>query len=172
MHLGSQGSVPQPSPDGPALIGIVLCMTNSIVAAVNLMLSPVCRRFPDLKIVFSEGGIGWVPAALERADRQYLRHKDWHGVEEPLPSEIFRRNMYCCMIEEPVGITYRHDIGVERILWECDYPHADTPWPHSQKQVGEVLGEVPDDEVAAITHGNAERLFRWRRADPALATVG
>lgn len=172
MHLGSQGSVPKPSPDGPALIGIVAIMANSLVAAVNLMLAPTCRRFPDLKIAFSEGGIGWVPAALERADRQFERHLSWHGVEGPKPSEIFRRNMYCCMIDEPVGIGYRHDIGLDRIMWEADYPHADTPWPHSQKAVGELVVGIPDDEVEAITHGNAERVFRWKVADPALATVG
>ncbi len=171
MHLGSQGEVPKPSPDGPALVGIVLVMTNSIVASVNLMLSPVCRRFPGLQIAFSEGGMGWVPAALERADRQFLRHKSWSGVDDPLPSEIFRRNMYACMIDEPVGIGYRHDVGVDRILWECDYPHADTPWPHSQKECAELFDGVPADEVAAITHGNAERLFRWQRADAALATI-
>jgi predicted TIM-barrel fold metal-dependent hydrolase len=142
-----------------------------MVAAINLMLAPTCRTFPGLKIVFSEGGIGWAPAAIERADRQVIRHRSWCGIPDPLPSEIFRRNMWVCMIEEPVGIRFRHDIGIDKILWECDYPHADTPWPHAQKGAAEVFADVPPAEVDAITHGNAERLFRWQMADPALAAI-
>jgi predicted TIM-barrel fold metal-dependent hydrolase len=172
MHLGSQGRVPKPSPDGPAVIGIVACIANTMVAAINLMLAPTCRNFPGLKIVFSEGGIGWVPAAIERADRQVIRHRSWAGIPDPLPSEIFRRNMWVCTIEEPVGIKYRHDIGVDKILWESDYPHADTPWPFAQKGAAEVFADVPQDEVDLITHRNAENLFRWKITDPSLATVG
>lgn len=170
MHIGTSGGLSSPSPDAPGFEGIspvtiALAGVNSFVASVNLAMSPVPHKFPTVKIVFSEGGIGWVPAAVERADRQLLRHNQWSGVDSSLlPSEVFRRNFWFCMIEEPVGITYRHDIGVDRILWECDYPHVDTPWPHSQKAVDEVMGELPADERAAICHGNAERLFRWEMA--------
>ena len=151
-----------PSPDAPFILSIALASLNAFEASVNLMMSPVPRKFPDIKLVFSEGGIGWIPAALERADRQFLRHRLWADMaDNPLPSEVFRRNMWVCMIEEPIGITFREHIGVDRILWECDYPHADTPWPYSQKQVAEEFADVPRDEVEAITHGNAEALFRW-----------
>ena len=62
---------------------------------------------------------------------------------------------------------YRDDIGVDHIMWECDYPHADTPWPDSQSTTAGVLkaAEVSDDEAELITHGNAERVFRWKMAD-------
>ena len=168
MHIGTSGSVPMPSPDAPFILSIALANLNAFEASVNLMMSPVPRKFPGIKLVFSEGGIGWIPAALERADRQFLRHRLWADMaDNPLPSEVFRRNMWVCMIEEPIGLTFREHIGVDRILWECDYPHADTPWPYSQKQVAEDFAGVPRDEVAAITHGNAEALFRWPLTVPA-----
>ena len=168
MHIGTSGSVPMPSPDAPFILSIALASLNAFEASVNLMMSPVPRKFPGIKLVFSEGGIGWIPAALERADRQFLRHRLWADMaDSPLPSEVFRRNMWVCMIEEPIGITFREHIGVDRILWECDYPHADTPWPYSQKQVAEELADIPRDEVEAITHGNAEDLFRWPLSVPA-----
>ena len=53
---------------------------------------------------------------------------------------------------------------VDRILWECDYPHVDTPWPRSQQAVEEVLGALPSGERDAICHENAETLFRWEMA--------
>jgi predicted TIM-barrel fold metal-dependent hydrolase len=45
-------------------------------------------------------------------------------------------------------------------MWECDYPHGDTSWPHSRKRVEEMLADVAADEAAAIVEGNARRLFR------------
>lgn len=171
MHLGSQGAVPRPSPDAPAIVGISGIIANTIVCLINLVLSPVPRRFPTLKFVLSEGGMGWIPAAIERADRQFDQHRNWHGVDGPTPSEIFDRNFWACMIDEPIGIKYRHDVGVHKIMWESDYPHADTPWPHCQKDAATTFAGVPDDEVELITHRNAEKLFRWQIADPALATI-
>jgi predicted TIM-barrel fold metal-dependent hydrolase len=169
MHIGTSGGLTSPSPDAPGFgllspVVIALANVNSFVASVNLAMSPVPRKFPNIKIVFSEGGIGWVPAAIERADRQTLRHQHWSGSDDLLPSEVFARNFWFCMIEEPVGIKYRYDIGVDRILWECDYPHVDTPWPHSQQAVEDVLGDLPDEEIEAICHTNAEALFRWKMA--------
>ena len=77
--------------------------------------------------------------------------------------------MWFCMIEEPVGLNTRHDIGIDRIVWECDYPHADTTWPHSQKIVGEVFANVPHDEIDKITYQNTLRLFRWEMPAEAAA---
>jgi hypothetical protein len=51
-------------------------------------------------------------------------------------------------------------------MWECDYPHTDTTWPDSQSITEEVLkqAEVSQEEADLITHGNAERVFRWKMA--------
>jgi predicted TIM-barrel fold metal-dependent hydrolase len=161
MHIGTSGVVPMASPDSPFVQGIALASTSAWVTCIDLIMGRIPRHFPGIKLTLSEGGIGWVPFALERADRQWERHRYWSDVDDTRPSDVFRRNMWVCFIGEAVGIEMRHHIGVDRILWECDYPHADTPWPHSQKEVAESLPNVPADEVAAMTHGNAERLFRW-----------
>ena len=59
-------------------------------SAVNMMVSPIPRKFPDIKLVWSEGGIGWITAAIERADRQWERHQYWTHVPDAdvLPSEV------------------------------------------------------------------------------------
>ena len=156
------------------MVSFSMLQVGSIMSSVNLMMSPVCRKFPGLKFVFSEGGIGWLPNAIERADRMWLRHKIYSGLDDTLPSEIYRQNMYLCMIEEPVCLKYRDDIGVDHIMWECDYPHTDTTWPDSQSTTEEVLklADVTDEEADLITHGNAERVFRWKMADPAVVAPG
>jgi predicted TIM-barrel fold metal-dependent hydrolase len=70
-----------------------------------------------------------------------------------------RRHFYGCFIEDPIGITLREAIGVENIMWESDYPHGDSYWPHSRKHITEQLSAVPDDEARLIVETNAARVF-------------
>jgi predicted TIM-barrel fold metal-dependent hydrolase len=166
MHIG--GANPSVSLAGKVpMVEIASAFAQAARSAVNMMVSPIPRKFPDSKLVWSEGGIGWITAALERADRQWERHKLWTHVEDAdvLPSEVARRTMWFCMIEEPLGLQYRHDFAVDRIVWESDYPHADTPFPNTQAACAALFAGVPDDEVDAITHGNAEALFDFPLSD-------
>ncbi|MFF3372233.1 amidohydrolase family protein [Streptomyces sp. NPDC002680] len=166
LHIGTSSWRPEPTPDAPEVLTFSLLHVGSIMSSVNLMMSPVCRKFPGLKFVFAEGGIGWIPNALERADRFWVRHRVYNNTDDILPSEIFRRNMYLCMLEEPTCLRYRDDIGVDRIMWECDYPHNDTTWPESQESAEMTFREAgcSQAEIDAITHGNAERVFNWKMA--------
>jgi predicted TIM-barrel fold metal-dependent hydrolase len=168
MHIGSSGATSVPDPRTPMIVTFAsVSFAGAALASINMMMSPIPRRFPEIKLVWSEGGIGWVPAAMERADRQYERHLWSHDPNDMMPSEVCLRNMWFCMIEEPVGIKYRHDFRVDHILWESDYPHADTPFPNTQANADTVFRDVPADEVAMITHRNAEELFGHRLVVPA-----
>lgn len=162
MHIGSAGaSTTNFAASAPAMVMIATAFTSAAFHSVNMMCSPIPRKFPDVKFVWSEGGIGWLPAALERADRQWERHRYWTDMDSTLPSEICKRSMYFCMIEEPWGLTTRDFNGVDNILWESDYPHADTPFPNTQAACKEQFGGVPQDVVTKITHANAEKLFKF-----------
>jgi predicted TIM-barrel fold metal-dependent hydrolase len=161
IHIGTSGTARAPSPDASFATEIALAPVNAQITLTDLLFSEIPHRFPTIKFAMSEGGIGWVPFALERADRTWEKHRFWSKLADVPPSEIFRRNFWVCFIDERLGVEARHHIGVDRILWECDYPHADTPWPNAQRDVGQALKGLPEEDVAAMTHGNAERLFRW-----------
>ena len=165
MHIGSSGYMPLIDPAAPFTTTISAATAGGQLALTNMLLSPIPRKFPGIKLVWSEAGIGWIPALLERADRQVERHAGWAGELGMKPSDIYRRNMWVCMVEEPIGLTLYELIGVDRILAETDYPHADTPYPHTQKAYAEVFAGIPDDVVEAVSHGNAEALFDWTMAD-------
>ncbi len=171
MHIGSGGTAVNLAGVTNPIVGISSAFVQAAASAVNMMCSPIPRKFPDVKLVWSEGGMGWITAALERADRQWDRHKYWNNLadESVLPSTVARRNMWFCMIEEPIGFKYRHDFEIEKILWESDYPHADTPFPHTQKTAQEVFVGVPQDEVDLVTHLNAEKLFKHKINDDLIA---
>ncbi len=160
MHIG--GALPTVTLEGTVpMVEIASAFAHAARSSVNMMVSPIPRKYPAIKLVWSEGGIGWITAALERADRQWERHKYWTHLDEVdvLPSEVAKRNMWFCMIEEPLGLQYRHDFAIDHIVWESDYPHADTPFPNTQAACKALFGGVPQGEVEAITHRNAETLF-------------
>ena len=69
----------------------------------------------------------------------------------------------------------RHDIGIEMITWECDYPHAESTWPVSPERLWKTLERLPKDEVDLMTHKNAMRYFNFdpfKHIKPQDATVG
>jgi predicted TIM-barrel fold metal-dependent hydrolase len=172
IHIGTSGRTHLPSDDASFSVAIALGPVNAQITLMDLLFSGIPERFPDIQIALSEGGIGWIPFALERVDRTWERHRYWADLSDTPPSEIFRRNFWACFINEGVGIETRHHVGVDRIMWECDYPHADTPWPNSQGEVRKSLTGVPADEVAAMTHENARRLFRWDERPDAESLLG
>ena len=81
------------------------------------------------------------------------------------PREVFREHFLTCFISDPLGVRLRHDIGIDNICWECDYPHSDSMWPGAPEELWGVLEreQVPDDEINKITHENA---MRWYSFDP------
>ena len=50
---------------------MVLSTQVSVIAVQDLLWGPAFRKYPGLKVAFSEGGIGWIPFMLDRVDRHY-----------------------------------------------------------------------------------------------------
>ena len=115
-----------------------------------------------MRIALSEGGIGWIPYFLERADYVHDHHHAWthHEFGGRRPSEVWKDHMVTCFIDDATGILLRDRVGLDTITWECDYPHSDTTWPRSPEILAESLVGVPDADVNKITHENALRIFR------------
>jgi Amidohydrolase len=162
MHFGSSGSPPVTAPEAPYVVTIALYATNSMSATTHLLFSPVFHRHPKLKVALSEGGVGWIPYLVERIDRAWERHRWYQNVVKDVrPSDLFRKHIYGCFIDDVAGLKARHDIGIENITWECDYPHSDSYWPHSRRYAEKMFADVPDDEVRQMVELNARRLFNF-----------
>jgi len=133
------------------------------LAAADLLWSPVLRRFADLRFALSEGGIGWIPYALERIDYVYRHHHAWTGQDfgDQLPSQLFKDRIITCFIDDAFGIDNRRYLNIDNITWECDYPHSDSTWPQSPEMAMKYLADVPDDEIDKITHANAMAHFHF-----------
>lgn len=178
LHIGQGFGAIKGAPDAPIDNLIILATQVSTFAAQDLLWGGAMRKYPDLKIAWSEAGIGWIPFYLDRCDRHYTNQR-WlgHDFGGKLPSEIFREHSLACYVTDPTALKVRHDIGMEIIAWECDYPHSDSIWPEAPEFVlNEMNGAgVPDHEINMITWENTCRFFGWnpfRHIPKEQATVG
>src|SRR4030088_3726555 len=110
MHIGSSSKLVTTAADAPIDVMIVLQPMNIVQAAADLIHSPVFKKFPDLTIALSEGGIGWIPYFLERIDRVYTMHRAWthQNFGDKLPSEVFLDRIALCFIDDGFGVESRH----------------------------------------------------------------
>jgi predicted TIM-barrel fold metal-dependent hydrolase len=162
LHIGSSGTSPGTADDAPPDVAGTLFFGYAMFATVDWLFSRVAVRFPELKIVSSEGGIGWVPALLDRLDhmkRYSSMYGTWDGIELS-PADVLRRNFWFCAVDDPSAFELRHRIGVENILLEQDYPHCDSTWPDTQAVICQEIGHLPHEDVTRIAWQNAAELYR------------
>lgn len=163
LHF-ADSSYAVPSLDSPVEVMISNMPIGLYRVASDLTFSHVLRKYPTIQFAMSESGAGWVPYMKQRIDCTYKLHNAWtrQSFGDMMPSELFDRNFATSFIDDPIGLAIRHEIGIKNLTWETDYPHADCIWPEAPEKLWKDLqgANVPDDEIEAITHLNACRLFK------------
>ena len=162
MHIGSSSKMPAASPDAPPAVAATLSFNNAIASMSDFLFSGVLVRFPELKLAYSEGQIGWIPYILERADDVWLEHRAWGGVADLIPeppSTYYYRQIFGCFFRDNHGLRSLDEVGVDNITFETDYPHTDTTWPHTKQVAEKMMGHLPADVVWKIVRGNAARML-------------
>ena len=165
QHVGSNSYLNTILDEDPTPFkGIIqsLCPIFMSECVADWTVSGVLERWPDLKVVLVEAGVGWIPYYLERLDTMVTNH-GWDTFEGKVikekPSFYWHRQMAATFEQDIVGVRNRHDIGVENLMWATDYPHPDSTWPRSQEILQEHFKDVPPDEIEMIASGNVTRLY-------------
>ena len=164
FHAGSSEALQVPPYKGysPALAGAFRAITrpmSTVSVLVNLWISRILLRFPDLKVVFGESGLGWGAYILEYTDFQF-KGDGLHRSYDLTPSEMFKRQCYLVGWYDRASIRTRRYIGTENILWATNFPLATSTWPKSGDTISRCFRDVPDDERQKILWGNAATLYR------------
>lgn len=149
-----------PTPGGVAHMPMIALSTGE---ALGMWITAgVLERFPGLKLVFVEPGLGWIAWWIYISDDLIGRQ----GYEAPhikeLPSFYWHRQVHATFIDEPDAVKsdiIRNRLGVENIMWSSDYPHPVSSWPHSRKIVDEMFADIPAKERELIVSGNAKRVW-------------
>jgi predicted TIM-barrel fold metal-dependent hydrolase len=165
MHIGSSSKMPSTSPDAPPLVGSTMTFTNCMMSIVDFLMSGVLVRFPNVKLAYAEGQLGWIPYILERADKVWHDNRGWGGVGDSVPeppSTYYYRQIFACFFDDEFGLTEGAlaKIGERNILFETDYPHSDSTWPHTKEVATKLMGHLPDETVRRLVRGNAIELYQ------------
>ena len=127
----------------------------------SLVLEGIPERFPKLKIVFIEGGFGWIPSTMWRMDRQFDRFRSEVPHLKRRPSEYVKEHFWFTTqpIDEPDEGKHLRSliewVGVDRLLFSSDYPHWDFDDPRFAFKT-----PLTEAERAKIFRGNASAIYK------------
>jgi len=146
-----------------------LMVLDNIRTLADLIFGGICHRFPKLKFVSVESGVGWIQGVLETFDWQWSNGgvRNENPEYDLLPSEYFKRQIYGCFWFENHGIKPALEIFPDNILYETDYPHPtcqypnpQTPAQHPRDYADQVLSDLPETTLQKIFHDNAAALYK------------
>jgi len=130
----------------------------------DLLMSGVLARYPQIKFVSVESGIGWIPFVLEALDYQFRGNEvaEEHPEFDLLPSEYFARNVYACYwFEQTAPRRLIDKVGVDNILFETDFPHPTSLYGdevHARIKGG--LSDCDESVRHKILWDNAQKLYK------------
>jgi predicted TIM-barrel fold metal-dependent hydrolase len=133
---------------------------------MDIIFTGVLERFPNLVFNVVESEIGWIPFILQQWDYYVLRNKSMEA-DSPrpltirmLPSEYFDRQMSATFFNDPVGGRVLEWWGQNNCMWSSDYPHPNSPWPHSREFISKNLGHLPMDTITKLVRDNVSRFYK------------
>jgi predicted TIM-barrel fold metal-dependent hydrolase len=131
---------------------------------VDLIFGGVVERFPRLKFVIVESGLGWISFLLELMDYQFHEHRVREVSPELVldPSEYFRRQIYTTFWFERVGVERLIDhVGLNNVMFETDFPHPTSLWPptSAREQAEQCAAAHPVEIRERILWRNAAELY-------------
>ncbi|MBM3925237.1 MAG: amidohydrolase [SAR202 cluster bacterium] len=146
------------------LVRGALGMFSMVQHMMSMIASGALDKFPKLKFVMAECGVGWVPFALDRMDHVYhdgmYENKFTSPSMKMKPSEYWARNGMTTFQEEYDVADMIPLVGEDNIMWGSDYPHPDSVWPDSHKVLDHALNGVKPSIRAKITKDTATKLYK------------
>jgi len=171
FHIGASlttmnffGNYPWESHDDDtklAIGGALLFIGNARVV-VNLICSGMFDRYPALKMVSVESGMGWVPFILEALDYEMDENAPAAKARmKLLPSEYFKQNIYATTWFEHRNLASLIDaVGEDNIMFETDFPHPTCLYPAPLKTAEENLRDLSTEVQRKILGENAAKLYK------------
>jgi predicted TIM-barrel fold metal-dependent hydrolase len=126
----------------------------------NLVFGGVFDRHPDLRVVFVEGGIGWIPKTLYDADVTYETRSAFMETKiQHTPSWYWFKHCYATFMTDPIGLENLERIGADRVMWAADYLHAEGTLSYTQSAIQAVFDATTVENAQKILGLTALQVF-------------
>ncbi len=167
----------------------------------QLIFGGVFHRYPSLRFVLTEQRTEFAPDLVKHLDSAYdagtRAERQGAGIypaapflyspsdidEDPASGEALpeRPSFYWwqnCILSgsflAPYEVAYRHQVGLDQLLWGTDYPHLEGTWPHTPESIRHTFHDVPEDETRMILGETACAVYGFDRdkLDPIARRIG
>ncbi len=118
----------------------------------------ILDRHPGLRIGWFEGGINWVPSALQDAEHiaaSFAHLADWKVQHEP--AHYWNTHMYASFMVDPLGLGLLDRIGADRVMWSTDFPHNESTFGYSGQSLAQAVEAVGAEAAPDVVGGNVKR---------------
>jgi predicted TIM-barrel fold metal-dependent hydrolase len=153
-------------------------------AVWHLIWGGVFERFPNLRFVLTEVGIGFVPGLLQQMDYfhgEMVKGRLGEIAFEPeqvlpeKPSAYFARNCFVASsFPGPAEAKVIRDLGVDNVMWGADYPHHEATTPYTRESLRYAFADWDPDALQTLLAGTAARVYGFDldALAPVAAAVG
>jgi predicted TIM-barrel fold metal-dependent hydrolase len=157
---GNTGLVPWAGSSPQAIIAAFssIGIMGNMRCLTHLIFSGLLDRYPRLKFVSVESGIGWLPFLLELLEYQY----DENGLRslKLRPREYFQRQIYASYWFEADAKLPIEKLGEDNIMFETDFPHPTCLYPSVQEHIQRTLGGLPERVQRKVLYETAQRVYQ------------
>lgn len=143
-----------------AISSALLSLCNTRILS-NILTCGVLDRFPALKFVSVESGIGWIPFLLESLEYQYSQYfTKSESFLRLSPWEYFQRNIYSTFwFERADFANVVKRVGVDNVMFETDFPHPSCIYPNGPEFLSAELAKLDVESRRKIMSGNAAKVY-------------
>lgn len=133
----------------------------NMIHLTNWVINGMPERFPDLKVIWIEAGLAWIPFLMQRLDNEYMMRTSEAPLLQKKPSEYMREFYYTTQPMEQIDnleameLTFKMINAETQLLYASDYPHWDFDLPSTIYD----LPFLSEEAKRRILGGNARELF-------------
>jgi predicted TIM-barrel fold metal-dependent hydrolase len=122
------------------------------------ILGGILDRHPGLRVGWFEGGINWVPSAIQDAEHIAASFAHLNNLEpEHDPQYYWDNHMCASFVVDPLGLELVDRIGIDRVMWSTDFPHNESTYGYTDKSLASVVSAVGAEVAPAVVSGNIRR---------------
>ena len=156
-HIGESPPA-TPNQFNPVAIGMLQSVAPFRDCFGKYVLGGILDRHPRLRIGWFEGGINWVPSAIQ--DAQHIRASFDHIADLQVdhdPQHYWDEHMVASFMVDPLGLDLIDRVGVDRAMWSTDFPHNESTYGYSAESLASVVDAVGTEAAVPIVGGNIRR---------------
>jgi predicted TIM-barrel fold metal-dependent hydrolase len=143
--------------------GSMSILLANAITLMDVVMSGILPRNPKLKLVSVESGIGWMPFVKEALNHGF--HYANVSTEKPeftrTPGEYMREQVWACTFFERHAVHHAlEEIGVDRVLFETDYPHPICLYGDEvREKIDAAFADQPAEVRKKVLFDNAAELY-------------